>query len=154
MISFLQYRYVVRDVAGNDVGQGADTHGVAAGDAGAAPGFLGQVAEERQGGGADGAEIRDVAGPGKLIGGCVRDGDILIETRQRRVEPAREPQGSVEEYALGIADVVQELANGPFIGRVAVERLLLGDSREDAAERYRAAIRGRPTTSSLAMRSM
>ena len=71
---------MVRDVAGNDVGQGADAHQVAAGDAGAAPCFVGQVAEKRQGGRTDGVEIRDVAGPGKLVGGCVGDGDILIET--------------------------------------------------------------------------
>jgi hypothetical protein len=70
----------MRDVAGNDVCQGADTHRVIVGDAGAAPGVFGQVAEERQGGGAHGGEIRNMTGPGKLIGGSVRDGDILIET--------------------------------------------------------------------------
>ncbi len=72
---------MVCDMAGNDVGQCADAHGVIARDASSAPGVLGQVAEERQGGGADGVEIRDMTGPGKLIGGCVRGGYILIETR-------------------------------------------------------------------------
>ena len=35
------------------------------------------------------AEIGDVTGPGKLVRSRVRDGDILIETRQGRVEADR-----------------------------------------------------------------
>ena len=92
---------------------------------------FGQVAEERQCGGADRAEIRDVAGPGKLIGGGVGDGDILIETRQWGVEAAGEPESPVEEYALGIADMIQQFADGPFIRRVAVERFFLRDAGEE-----------------------
>src|SRR5579863_2863637 len=122
----------MRRVSGNDVGQGADTHRVAAGDAGPAPGFVGQVAEEGQGCGPNSAEIGDVARPGILIGGRVGDSDILIETRKRCVESAGEPQSPVEEYAFVVADVVQELADGPFIWRVAVERFLLGDVSEKA----------------------
>jgi len=62
-------------------------------------------------------------------------GTAIFESRQRRVESAGEPQGSVEEYTLGVADVVEKLADGPFVGRVAVERLFLRDVGDDAESR-------------------
>jgi hypothetical protein len=62
----------------------------------------------------------------------VRDGDVLIETRQGSVEAAGEPKGAIEKHALGVADVVQELPDGPFIGRVAVERFFFRDVGEEA----------------------
>ena len=79
----------------DDVGQSADGDWVPVRDAGPDPGLSGQVAEERERGYANGAELFDVAGPRRPIGASSHDSDFLVETRKRSLEAAREPQGSV-----------------------------------------------------------
>jgi hypothetical protein len=86
---------VVGKMPCDDIGQGADGDWIPARDAGPGPCVLGQVAEERESGCANGAELLDVAGPRNVIGSSERNGDFLIEARQRGLEAAREPQGSV-----------------------------------------------------------
>jgi hypothetical protein len=72
---------VVGKMPRDDVSQRTDGDWVPARDAGPRPGLGGQVAEERERGYANGAELLDVAGPRKLIGGSERNGDFLIKAR-------------------------------------------------------------------------
>jgi hypothetical protein len=82
---------VVGKMPRDDVGQSADGDWVPARDAGSCPGLGGQVAEERERGYSNGAELLNVAGPRELIGCSERNSDFLIEARQRCLEASREP---------------------------------------------------------------
>lgn len=122
---------VVGDVAGNEEGDGANGEEIAAGDAGAEPCVRREIFEKRNGREADGAEVVEVVGPGNPVGCGAGGGDVLVVAWKRFGEPASEPEGAEGEGAFGVRNVVEDFANGPFFGRVAVERFFFGDGGEE-----------------------
>src|SRR5436309_2632604 len=100
----------------NHVADRADADGLAARRAAAAPGVVVEAAEQRQRGGARGAELRDEVGQGTRIE--LRGGDIgvLIESRERCFVAARDPQGAVCHDPLGIRQVPHDFLDAPLAG--------------------------------------
>jgi hypothetical protein len=125
----------VREMPGDDEGERADSDFVAAGDAGAHPRFIGEIAEERNCGEADAAEFLDVRGPGQAIGLGAGDGDVLVEAGERVRKASGEPESAIGEDAFGIGDVAEDFANAPFFGRVAIERFFFRNAREKSERR-------------------
>ena len=78
---------VVCNVAGSEVGQGPHGKRVPAGDPASHPGFGRQITEEGQSRQADFAELLDVTSPRDLFGHGAGHRDVLVETRERAVEP-------------------------------------------------------------------
>ncbi len=77
----------MREVAGPHVSERANRERIAARHASSIPGIGRQMPEERHRGGTQVGELVDVARPRSGIGACVRDRDVLIEARERAVEP-------------------------------------------------------------------
>ena len=69
----------------------------------------------------------DVALPGALLGAGGGHGDVLIEARQRAVESAGEPERTKGEQAFGVIQVPDDFADGPFVRRVPMARLLVAN---------------------------
>ena len=65
----------------------------------------GQGSQKAHGGGADGFEFFDVAGPGAGVGIGVGDELILIESGERGLTTTADPQGAVREDSLSVVDV-------------------------------------------------
>ncbi len=116
------------NVSRQNVGERTHGNSVAAGNPAARPRIVRQVPEESQRASPDCAKVLDVARPRKLIGISGRSGYFLIVARQLIGEPARKPKCPEEENALGVVDMVEQLAHGPLIGCVAVKRFFLGNS--------------------------
>ena len=72
-----------------------------------------------------------MAGPRDLVGAGRGAGDVLIVAREWRVEAAGEPECAGYEHALGVVDVIENLADAPLLRLVAVERLFLGDAQQE-----------------------
>ena len=93
----------------------------------AQPGIVGQIPEEGKRTLTNRAKIFDVTGPRVLVGidrgGCY----FLIEARQLIGITARKPERAKEEYAFRVVYMIEQLAHGPLVGRIAMERLILGN---------------------------
>src|SRR4030095_7949737 len=124
-ITFLENRCVMEHVPGNDVRQSAHGERMAVDHAVPHPGLRRQLVKERQRRGADRSKLVDVTGPWSRVGVRTRRSDVLVEAWQRGVESAREPERPKDEYALGIVDVTDDLADAPLVGGVAMMRLFL-----------------------------
>ncbi len=57
--------------------------------------------------------------------------DVLVVAWERRLEPSRKPEGAKGKSAFGVCDVIENLANVPFIGGVAVKRRFFRDTRKE-----------------------
>ncbi len=121
---------MVRGVSGNDVGQGTNRESVAAGDAGSHPGIGGQIGVERNRCESHAPELLDVGGPGDAVRFCPSCGNVLIEALQGRLESAGEPEGAKRHGTLGVGNVVQQLANAPFLWSIAMHRPLFRYGRK------------------------
>src|SRR6185437_3559549 len=122
---------MVREVAGDHEGQRAHGEGVAAGYALAHPGVGGDVAKKRNAGETHSAEFLDMRSPGNAVGAGASYGYILVETRQRRIESPRKPHCAKRKQTFRVAHMTERLADAPLFLRVAVQGLLLGNSREE-----------------------
>ena len=107
---------VVEFVAGDEIGEGEDGDGVAAGDAGAGPGVGREIAEEFDGGLADGGDFGEDALPGARAGGGGFDVGILLEAGEFGSVAAGEAEGAVGEDTFGVGDVEDGLADAPLSG--------------------------------------
>src|SRR6266542_3385079 len=125
-ISLAQQSHVMRDVAGGDVGERAHGERVAARHATAHPCVGWQIAEERERGRPYGAELLDVAAQRAFIGRRAANRDVLVETRQRGLEPPREPQRAEHEQAFRVVQMADDFANAPLAGLIPVQRSILG----------------------------
>src|SRR5215813_1915499 len=103
-------------VARDDVCQGVYRKWILVSGAGSRPMIRRKIAEERDGRKPDVAKLIDVLRPGEFI--CVRRGDFLIETRQRRLEAPCEPKSSEKKNSLYIVHVIEYLANRPLLWSV------------------------------------
>src|SRR5688572_4103675 len=110
-----------------DVRERANTERIPAGDTAARPGLRGKVAEERHRRAPDRLKVVEKVRPRALVGARLPYRDVLLEARQRTVESAREPERAKGEETLGVAQMVDHLANAPLVGRVAMQGLLVGD---------------------------
>ncbi len=128
--SFAQHLHVVRQVSGDDIRKGADCEAIVAGNAAARPCLGWHISEKRDGGEADAAELLDVGGPGdcvRLRAGCR---DVLVVAGQGTLKAVRKPEGAESDGALGVGDMVQQLADAPLFRRVAIKRFFFRDACE------------------------
>lgn len=121
---------MVLGVAGDGVDEGAHCDGHLARGADAGPCLGRQGTYQRHRGGADGAELFDVAGPGASVRRGVGGELLLVEAGQGRLGAAGEPEGSKAEDALSVVDVIERFAVGPLAGIVTVEGTVFGDGGE------------------------
>ena len=91
------------------------------------PGVNRHRPEERRRTGPDGGELVEEAGPLAFVGARGGHGHVLVEARERGVEPAGEPEGAHLEEPLGVAQVIDEVGEGPLALGVAVPGPRLGD---------------------------
>src|SRR5258705_6883233 len=130
-VSLPQDLVVVDHVTGRDEGERADGERMPARDAPPAPRLGPQAAEERQGGVADGAKLLHVTVPRPRVRARGGHRDVLVEARQRCVEPAREPEGARHEQPLGVVYVTRHLADAPLVRRVTMQRRRIRDSAQE-----------------------
>ena len=131
-VAFADHGDVVGGVTGDEEGEGADAEVLFVGDAGAEPSLFGHVLEERERREADALELFDVGLPWDGIGAGGGGGGVGVVALERRGEAAGEPEGAEGEGALGVGDVVEDLADAPLVSGVAVEGGLFGDGGEEA----------------------
>jgi hypothetical protein len=110
--------------------QGLDCDWVVTRDSRPRPALVRHVLKERDRRGPDVFELFDQFSPGSFVRVRILDRYVLVEARERILEPAREPESAAEEEALTIVDVVQDLADGPLARCIAVQALLFGDTLE------------------------
>src|SRR5579862_303090 len=110
------------DVAGDDESESAHGEGFAVSDAVTGPCAGRQILEEANGGEADEADLLDVIEPRNAIGLGTFRADVLVVAGKRRFKSSRKPEGAKGKCALGVRKVIENLADTPFIGGVAVER--------------------------------
>ena len=131
-ISFAQHLDVVRQVAGDDVGQRPHGKRIVAGDPLPRPCLGGNILEERNGGKPRAPELLHVGGPGSLV--RLRGGyrNVLVEAGEGSFKTARKPQGTMGEEPLGVGDVAQRLPDAPLFGRVTMERFPFGNPAQES----------------------
>ena len=56
--------------------------------------------------------------------------NILVKARQGGIEPARKPKRAKDKEAFGVGQVVHDIANAPFPGRVTIQRAVPRDAAE------------------------
>ena len=88
----------------------ADRERIVAGHAAPGPRLIWQLLEERAGGFANGAELLDEALPLDVVSARRVDGHVLVEARERRVEPACEPERTKDEETLTVIQVANDFA--------------------------------------------
>src|SRR5580704_4970282 len=81
-----------------------------------------QTAKKQDRRAADMFEFSHQLAPGPTVEVGLVDIRILIETRERRMVIAGEPQGPVHENPLAIDDVAEEFLDAPFARRIAMQR--------------------------------
>src|SRR5437867_3512834 len=114
-------------VPGDDGRKGANREPMVRCDAATLPGVGRKMLKERQRGAADGAKFLEKAGPCPSVGAGMMCGDGLLEAGQRRVESAREPEGTKRKHSFGVVHVTDDLANTPGSGRMAKPRMFVTD---------------------------
>ena len=113
---------MMRDVTSDDEGESAHGERFAVRDAVTRPRTGRQILEKANRGQADKAKFLDVIEPRNSVGLGAFRADILVVAGKRRVESSRKPESAKRKGALRVGDVVEKLANTPFIGSVAVKR--------------------------------
>ena len=113
---------MMRDVASDDESESAHGEGFAVRDTVSRPCAGRQILEQANGREADEAKLLDVIEPGDSISLGTFRADVLVVAGERRFESSREPEGAKSKGAFGVGDVIENLANGPFIRGVAVKR--------------------------------
>lgn len=131
---------MVCDVAGKYVSQCPHGEGIPAGHSAPHPGLGRQISEKGQTSQADRAELFDMTGPRKLVGLCSGSTNVLIVARQWAVEAAGKPECTGKEDPLAVVDVIEYLADAPLFGRVAIERFLVGDGRQEGKHFFQLSI--------------
>ena len=121
----------MRDVPSDDESESAHGEGFAVGDAVTRPRGWRQILEQANRGQADKAELHDVLEPGDSMGLGTFRADVLVIAGERRIESSRKPESAKGKGAFGVRDVIEDLANAPFIGGVAVKRRFLRDACEE-----------------------
>jgi hypothetical protein len=115
---------MMRDVASDDESESAHGEGFAVRDAVSRPRGGRQILEQANRGEANEAKLFDVIEPRNSIGPGTLRADVLVVAGKRRFESSRKPVGAKSKGAFGVGDVIENLANGPFIRGVAVKRRL------------------------------
>ena len=100
---------------GGDVGQGAHRERRVTRHPTPVPRLGRQAREERHRGRAHRRELRDERIPGPVVRASGRGRRCLVEARQRRVEPAGEPEGPRSEEPLGVGDVADDVADDHWV---------------------------------------
>src|SRR6266550_1965329 len=118
-------------VTGNDEGKRAHTDRLAARSTAPTPRVGVEGTEQGQRRGARGAQLAHQIGEGPRIE--LRDGDvgILVESGERRLVSARDPQGAISHDALDVGEMPDHFLDAPFAARVAVHRGVVGKAVED-----------------------
>ena len=117
-------------VTGNDEGKRAHTDRLAARSTAPPPRVGVEGTEQGQRRGARGAQLAHQIGEGPRIE--LRDGDvgILVESGERRLVSARDPQGAIGHDALDVGEMPDHFLDAPFAARVAVHRGVVGKAVE------------------------
>lgn len=116
------------DVAGDDEGESAHGEGFAVCDTVSRPRTWRQILEQANGREANEAELFDMVEPRNSIGLGTFRADVLVVAGERRFESSRKPEGAKGKGAFSVGDVIENLANAPFIGGVTVKRRLFCDA--------------------------
>ncbi len=119
---------MMRDVASDNESESAHGEGFAVGDTVTGPCAGRQILEQANGREANEAELFDVIEPRNSLGLGAFRADILVVAGKGRLETSRKPEGAKCEGAFGVRDVIENIANAPFIGGVAVKRRFLRDA--------------------------
>src|SRR6185437_5982963 len=130
--SFTQDSDMVRRVPRGEKCQGAHRKRFVTGDSASHPRIRWHVLVKRKRREPHPSERLNVRGPSNSVGICAGDGHVLIETRQRSLEAASKPQRAKSDKPFRVVEVVQHLPDAPFVRRVAVQRLLLRNCREES----------------------
>jgi hypothetical protein len=121
---------MMREVASDDESESAHGEGFAVGDTLPGPCAGWQILEQANSGEANQAELLDVIEPRNSVGLGALRADVLIVAGKRRFESSRKPEGAKGKGAFGVGDVIEDLANRPFIRGVAVKRRFLRNAGE------------------------
>ena len=113
---------MMRDVTSDDEGESAHGERFAVRDAVTRPRTGRQILEKANRGQADEAKFLDVIEPRNSVGLGTFRPDILIVTGKRLVESSRKPESAEREDAFRVGDVVEQFANAPFVGGIAVKK--------------------------------
>lgn len=122
---------MVRQVAGDEERERPHGDVIAVCDAAPCPPARRHVPEQRNRRQSYTTKLLDVRRPGCAIGLGSHSSNFLIETVERALKSAREPERAKGKRSLGVGYVIQHLANAPFSRCIAIERLLFGDRREE-----------------------
>src|SRR5581483_2590331 len=95
------------------------------GDAPATPGLLVKTAEQRQAGSAHTGVLVEQIGDTALAEVAVAHVVVLLETFDRSLISAPDPQGAIGEDPLGIGDMSENFFDRPFVWGVSEIRLLI-----------------------------
>ena len=97
---------MVRGMARNNVRESPNRDRIVAGDAAPRPSLFRQGFQERDSRMAQAPELINQLFPGGHISLCHLHRDILIETRERILEPPREPEGAPGKHPLAVINMV------------------------------------------------
>src|SRR5581483_11358211 len=103
------------------------------GDAPATPGLLVKTAEQRQGGSAHTGVLVEQIGDTALAEVTVAHVIVLLESFDRSLISAPDPQGAIGEDPLGIGDMSENFFDRPFAWAVSEIRLLIVQSGKHVA---------------------
>src|SRR5580693_2380750 len=122
---------MVQLVTRGDERQGSHGDGIIACRAAASPSLGIERPKKRKRCCANESEFRDKIGERLLGKISVFYVIVLLKTRQRRLVAARDAEGAVGKYALGVAEVPDDFLDGPFVWSVAEIAVALGARREE-----------------------
>lgn len=122
----------MRNVAGEDVGQGAHGEGGIVRDAASLPGLLRKVFEQGQARVARIAKVFNMVAPGNGIRRGGINANVLIEAGQGFLKSTGKPESPKRENALTIINVIEQFAHRPLIRRVSMKRFLFWDTAQEA----------------------
>jgi hypothetical protein len=122
---------VVPLVAGNDVGQGADSDAVVVGNAASSPVVGVKVSEEANVRASEVLEFLDEFRQGKVVGTGMARVVVLVKSRHLGSGiSAREPKRPARKMPLAVDEMPDHLPDAPGVGSVADEGNFLGDGAE------------------------
>ena len=121
---------MMRDVPSDDESESAHGEGFAVRETMTRPCAGRQILEEASRRETDEAKLLDVIEPRNSISLGTFRADVLVVAGKRRFESSRKPEGAKGEGAFGVGDVIEHLANSPFIRGVAVKGRLFCYARK------------------------
>src|SRR5579872_188816 len=130
-IFFLQNAAMMEFVASNGISDGAHADLVFVGDAAAKPCRFVEIAQQSQGGPANGDVVVDQFRKWATVERPVAHIVVLLEAFDGRAVAARDTQGAISEDTLGVADMAEHLFGGPLVGGVTEVAVGLVASREE-----------------------